>query len=277
MALRDILVHITEGADCAPRVALAVALARGHDAHLAGVFVEPPLPLTAYPEIPVPASVIDAEVAAIAARAATQAERFRAAAEQSGVKAEWRQTRADSVTALNVGARYVDLLICGQTRAEETSWLDPATTEHVIMESGRPVLVVPHGQRDVAFGRRVLIAWNGSRESVRAVHDALPLLTGAESVQVMVVNPHVGYGEHGAVPGADICLHLARHGINAEAHIAHADSAAVGSAVLAQATAIGADLLVMGAYGHSRLREMVLGGVTRHVLQHTTIPALLSH
>ena len=109
------------------------------------------------------------------------------------------------------------------------------------------------------------------------MHDALPLLKHAEVVQVAVINPQLGYGQHGAIPGTDICLHLARHGIKAEAYVGHAEGQATGPALHAQATAIGADLVVMGAYGHSRFRELVLGGVTRYLLAHVNVPMLMAH
>ena len=277
MAIKDLVVHITDGPDCAARLTLAVTLARIHGAHLAGVYVEPPLPMSAYPEIPVPAAIIDAEIAAIAACAAEQAARFNAATAQATIGSEWRQTRADNVTALNVSARYADLVILGQAPSRSMSWFDPAIAEHVALACGRPLLVVPHDYVPAPLGQRILIAWNGGREAVRAVHDALPLLAQAEFVQVMVTNPVIGYGDHGAEPGADICRHLAHHGVRAEAHVGHAEHAAVGALLLAQAAAIGADLIVMGAYGHSRMRELVLGGVTRHLLRHMTIPLFVAH
>jgi nucleotide-binding universal stress UspA family protein len=176
-----------------------------------------------------------------------------------------------------VHGRYADLLVTGHAEEDNSSWFDVAATKHIALESGRPVLVVPRSCSVDRIGRCVLVAWNGSREAVRAVHDALPLLARAEQVQVAVINPAVGYGGHGAVPGADLCLHLARHGVRAEAYVGHADSHDIGAALHAQATAIGADLVVMGAYGHSRFRELVLGGVTRHLLRHLSIPMLMAH
>ena len=277
MSYKDLLVHMTDDDACASRLAVAVALAVRHGAHLTGVYVEPPLPVSAYPEIPVPATVLEDALAAINARAQAQAMLFNTAIEQARVPGEWRQSRTDSVTTLNVNARYADLLIAGQRQARAGGWFDAATTEHVALASGRPLLVVPQTMRGTQLGTRIVIGWNGAREAVRAVHDALPLLVGAEFVQVMVINPQIGFGAHGAVPGADICAHLARHGVTVEAHIGIADPHLVGATLLQQATALGADLLVIGAYGHSRLRELVLGGATKHVLEHMTLPVLLAH
>ncbi|MBK8960603.1 MAG: universal stress protein [Proteobacteria bacterium] len=277
MCYKDIVVQIADGPDCATRLALALKLATLHGAHLTGLYVEPPLPMSAFPEIPVPVEIIDAQEAAAAQRLAALEQQFAQAARQAGVSAEWRVSHADAVTALNVNARYADLLVTGHSEDSNVSWFDIAATKHIALESGRPVLVVPCHAAVATFGERVLVAWNGSREAVRAVHDALPLLKRAAFVQVVVINPSVGYGDHGAEPGADICRHLARHGIQAEAYVGHADSQAIGAALHQQATAIGADLVVMGAYGHSRFRELVLGGVTRHLLQHLPVPMLMAH
>ncbi len=122
-------------------------------------------------------------------------------------------------------------------------------------------------------GRRVLVAWNGSREATRALHDALPVLDRAERVIVLSVDP----GDHRHLPGADIATLLARHGVRAEANETSSDDIEVGDAVLPRAADLGADLLVMGAYGRSHVREWAMGGVTRNLLKHMTLPVLMSH
>jgi nucleotide-binding universal stress UspA family protein len=149
--------------------------------------------------------------------------------------------------------------------------------EQALFSSGRPVLVVPHSGRFEAVGRTVLIGWNASREAARAANDALPLIAGAESATVLVVNPSEAPGGDGAEPGAAIALHLARHGLRATAEHVVAPQVDDGEMLLNQAADLGADLLVVGAYGHSRLRELVLGGVTRTLLRQMTIPVMMSH
>ena len=128
-------------------------------------------------------------------------------------------------------------------------------------------------------GRNVIIAWNNSRESARAVADALPLLTGAERVTILALNPKGGVelDGHGDVPGADIALHLARHDVNVDAAQLVTEDVSVADMLLSRAADEGADLLVISAYGHSRLGELVLGGVTRSILAHMTLPVLMSH
>jgi nucleotide-binding universal stress UspA family protein len=127
------------------------------------------------------------------------------------------------------------------------------------------------------MGRNVLVAWNGSREATRAVNDALPILERAEKVTVLAVNPRKGGGDHGDIPSADIALHLARHGVKAEASQTVSNELEVGDTILSRLADFGSDLVVMGAYGHSRMRELLMGGVTRELLQHMTVPVLLSH
>jgi nucleotide-binding universal stress UspA family protein len=137
------------------------------------------------------------------------------------------------------------------------------------------VLVVPRYGTFDTVGERVLVAWNGSREATRAVHDALPILKLATKVTVLSIDPERDTGDR--IPSADIALHLARHGVAAEGTSTVGLDISVGDLLLSRAADLGADLIVMGAYGHSRMRELVLGGATRHILQHMTVPVLMSH
>jgi nucleotide-binding universal stress UspA family protein len=171
-------------------------------------------------------------------------------------------------------ARYVDLTLIGQAGPEPLS-LHSVSPEEVVLFSGRPTLIVPAVGRFEHLGRRTLVAWNASREAARAVGDAIPLLVNAEAVTVLSINP--ARGIDGKQQAIDLAHHLARHGIEAEATATVAEDTAVGEVLLARAADLGADLIVMGAYGHSRSRQLLLGGATRHVLQHTTVPVLMAH
>jgi nucleotide-binding universal stress UspA family protein len=142
------------------------------------------------------------------------------------------------------------------------------------MSAGRPVLMVPYAGRFPDTGKRVLIAWNAGREAARAVTDAMPLLSKAQSVEVVAFGEG---GDHGEVPGADLALFLARHGVKATAARQHAPGVDIGNQILSRAADVNADLIVMGAYGHSRLRELALGGATRSVLDAMTVPVLMAH
>src|SRR5215471_6305021 len=161
-----------------------------------------------------------------------------------------------------------------RARARDAADKTRQAFEHV---SGRPILVVPYVGNFADLGRRVVIGWNASREAARAVNDAMPLLTSAETVTVLTIDPREGPRAHGELPGADISLHLARHGVKAEIERTVSADLPVGEVLLSRVADLGADLLVMGAYGHSRARELLLGGATRSLLRSMTLPVLMSH
>ena len=144
-----------------------------------------------------------------------------------------------------------------------------------MLEAGRPVLMIPYAGNFATIGKRILFGWNASREATRAVTDAMPFLQQAEVVQVIVINPEAG--KHGAIPGSDIALFLARHGVRVEVHQDNANESDVGDEMLSRATDFGADLIVMGGYGHTRFRELLMGGATRTLIDTMTVPVLLSH
>ncbi len=286
MMLKDILVHLDEGPRSDMRLKVATDLARRHGAHLTGIFV-----------IDVPGSdlfygagmpfaggggmdqMVNNLRAEASARADTVGQRFRDALTNNNLEGEWRAIEGDTVTLLALHARYADLTVLGQPNDEE-AYKGPsadAVLVNVMMSSGRPVLAIPYAGQFEHVGDRVLIAWNASREATRAVNDALPLLRGATIVTVLAVNPKHGIEGHGDVPAADIALHLARHGVKAEAAHTIARDISEGDALLSYAADLGVDLIVSGGYGHSRAREMVFGGVTRTLLQEMTVPMLLSH
>jgi nucleotide-binding universal stress UspA family protein len=145
--------------------------------------------------------------------------------------------------------------------------------EDVLVSSGRPLLMVPYIGAVDGIGERVIVAWNASREAARAVADAMPILDGAREVEVFIASDN----DIGDLPGADIAAHLARHGIDVTVYETPANNVSIGDALLNRASETGADMIVMGGYGRSRFREFVLGGVTRHMLQHMTVPVLMSH
>jgi nucleotide-binding universal stress UspA family protein len=220
------------------------------------------------------------------AHAEAEAERVQAAAREAagrrGVGLETRREAGPLDRLPHLLARYArhaDLTLVGRANAEVGGADDALLAEAAFMDSGRPALVVPPEGGGAAWSlppRRAVVAWDGSREAARATGDALPLLRLADRVTVLVVDGRDASGHPGDRPGAEIAAHLARHGVGAEVLEARSDGAPTGEAILAQARSAGADLLVTGGYGHSRLREMLLGGVTRHVLEHATVPVLLS-
>ena len=172
--------------------------------------------------------------------------------------------------------RTADLIVSSQADREWSfSELIEAPAE-LVLHAGRPVLFVPNVGNHADFGKRALIAWNGRRESARAANDAIPLLKGADKVSVLWINPEKDRTSQD-VPGGDLCATLARHGIKCEADAIDRPEQSAGETLLARVRHTHADLLVMGCYGHSRLREFVLGGVTKRVLKEMNVPVLMSH
>jgi nucleotide-binding universal stress UspA family protein len=227
-------------------------------------------------EVELSANFLDEQRRLLGERARQAEARFHERARRHGVRAEWRVDEGDVVGAVKLHARYADLTIVGQGLDLKDAPGELAVLpQELALGVGRPVLVVPRYGAFERVGERVLIAWNGSREATRAVHDAIPILKEATRVTVLSIDPD---GEpQPRTPSADIALHLARHGIAGEAASTSSVDIEVGDVLLSRAADLGADLIVMGAYGHSRVREMVLGGATRHLLQHMTVPVLMSH
>ena len=188
--------------------------------------------------------------------------RFHEATRRRGIQGEWRVDTGDIIGITKLHARYADLTIVGQGIDLKDAPYDLRfLPQELALGVGRPVLVVPRYGTFDTVGERVLVAWNGSREATRAVHDALPILKLATTVTVLSIDPERDTGER--MPSADIALHLARHGVAAEGMSTLGLDISVGDLLLSRAADLGADLIVMGAYGHSRVREMVLGGATR--------------
>ena len=278
MAFKDLLVHADRSKHCAQRLDVAVHLALTFDAHLAGLYTAPEPYVSPYVAGPLTPDLLELQRKLIAdARDGVKAD-FEERMRKAGIAAEWREVEGEPARMAALHARYADLMVVGQNDPDEpVPDPDRDLPERVVLESGRPVLVVPYAGRFPILGQRVLVAWNASAQATRAVNDALPLLARAAKVTVMVVNPASGGNGHGEVPGADIALHLARHGVNAEANHVYGADVDVGNMILSRAADFGADLIVMGAYGHSRLREMVLGGATRTLFQSMTAPVFMSH
>ncbi len=276
MPLKDILVHLEASEAADARLGLAIGLARRHGAHLAGLHVvEVMMPVAVVPDASgIGLGEMYAQLRDVAFAGAAEVERgFRARMAREGMAGEWRQVEGIGRETLATHARYADLLVLGQEEPGRSTGL----VEAAIFGAGRPVLVVPHAGTFPSVGERVLVAWNGGREAARAVHDALPLLVAAQSVTVLAVNPRGGVGPEQDLPAADLALHLARHGVRATADHRVAPGVEDAEVLLNAVAESGADLVVMGAYGHSRLREMVMGGVTRTLLRSMTVPVLLSH
>jgi nucleotide-binding universal stress UspA family protein len=281
MSYKDLLVVLDAAATARERIDLAGALAERFGAHLVGLY---PLPTPRPPQHlgyydPALLDPFFAQLCEGArAAAAKTREAFDHATSLRQLSGEWREIPEGPDASPALHARYADLAILGQLDPEgvETELIRPRP-EHVAIASGRPVLIVPYAGHFENVGRRVLIAWSATREAARAVADAMPLLASAEMVTVLTVDPRQTAAGHGELPGADIALHLARHGVKAQIETTVSAGLPVGEVLLSRLADLGVDLLVMGAYGHSRAREIFLGGATRSVLHSMTVPVLMSH
>jgi len=277
MTYKTILVHLDHRPRSAERLGLAGSLADEFGAHLIGLFApgSPRLPSYAQAEGgPLLRELLERRNAEVQ----RDAERhFRDIAKRhGGERSEWRASQVDPAAAVQLSARYADLVVAAQPEAEDEGDLRGLADE-LVFSAGRPVLFVPYAGRFAALGKRVLVAWDAGREAARAVTDGLPLLQRAEAVEVCAFDPERGRRNHGELPGADIGLYLARHGVKVTVARQSGARYDVGSQILSRAADVGADLVVMGAYGHARVRELVLGGVTRTMLEAMTVPVLMSH
>ncbi len=275
MPLKDILVYVDGSRETPATLAAACGLAHDHDAHLTGLAVDRPPEIPGYAAIEIPPSALEIIQAQRKETAATARELFEKTVAAAGItdRSRWSLAKGMPLESLALRSRYSDLVVVSQVRPDSQSGSAEDMVDDLILVSGRPVLVIPYIGAPDKIGRKVLVAWNASREAARAVADAMPVLESAESVEVFAVEPN-GIGD---APGADIAEHLARHGVKATATRTAGLDIDVGDVLLNQVADTGADLIVMGAYGHSRMRELVLGGATRHMLQHMTVPVLLSH
>jgi len=283
MSYRNLLLHLDATDACADRTAAAVNLAGRGNAHLTGLVAlgtyQPPAWLQ------IPQSLLDerrkAEQDAYQSLKSDLEKRARNAGVHSDVR--WSSVSGDIIGhEIALHGRYADMAIVGQPDPDAPGPLDHAGLGEVIVSSGRPTLVVPYiGPRtekgEVRLGKRIMVAWDASREAARAVNDAMPLLESADHVDVLVANAGKDTRKHGDEPGADIALHLARHGVHVDVHRTETRDVEVGNILLSRLSDLDSDLLVMGGYAHSRLQELVLGGVTRTMLHNMTVPVLMSH
>ncbi|MEN7531389.1 MULTISPECIES: universal stress protein [unclassified Cupriavidus] len=279
MNYATILVHLDGSRQLHQRLHLATQIALAHSAKLIGLFA------AGRPDPNAIQGVLNGDrYVASFNRWQDQARRgaklaFEGATAGVDIRTQWREVDWGTPSAVVVETRMADLTILGQADpADPLTMTDGHFVDQMIMRSGRPAMIVPHTGAFPSVGRRVLIAWNGGAESARAIHDALPILRSAASVEITeYVNPDQ-MTDPWASPGRYAQTWLQDHGVQArlrEATIDHGDE--TGELLLSHAADLDADLLVMGAYGHSRMRELMLGGVTAALLRSMTVPVLMSH
>jgi len=275
--IKDIVVNLTGGHPQDFASDYAISLAAGLGAHIAGVafIYEPVVPGSVLGGIPT--DLIEAQRSRNTVAAREAIARFESTAKAAGVSAEARTLDASLAGAPDLFGRITrrfDIAVVGQARHEQGA-SEELMIEGALFGSGRPLIVVPHTHKQGLKLDRIIICWDGSRPAARAIADSLPFLQRAKSIDIVVVTGE--RDKSGEITGTNMRRHLARHGITVEIKHITRGGAGVQNAILAHAADTGADFMVLGGYGHSRLREFILGGVTRSILRSMTVPVLMSH
>jgi nucleotide-binding universal stress UspA family protein len=275
--IKDLVVNLGGSGTTDVTADYAITMAKAYGAHVVGVaFVyEPVIPGSLLGGIPTDLIEVQREENAKAAKTAVA--NFEVAAKAAGVSAETRLLDASIAGASDLFgriARRFDIAVVGQAPREQ-GVSEELLIEGALFGSGRPVIVVPQIQSQPLKLDKVMVCWDGSRPAARAIGDAVPLLERAKAIEIVVVTGE--RDKSGEITGANMKRHLARHGINVEIKRIAAGNADVQTAILAHAADSAADFIVMGGYGHSRLREFILGGVTRSILKSMPVPVLMSH
>jgi nucleotide-binding universal stress UspA family protein len=279
MTYRSIFVHVDDSEPCERRLAVAARVARAYPAQLHGTYLVPSAELTPFTSAMLPGEVVERRMreSADAQRAAES--RFRAAAAAERVTSlGWRAPAGDPMAAAVLHARYSDLAIIGQpSRGETTEAFSADIAKAVVTSCGRPVLFVPYVGEYRTVGERVMIAWKDSRESARAVADALPFLKDAKQVFAVAITADDDENLHEVLADAQVAAFLRRHEVEATVRRLAVPDINAGELLLSQAADFSADLIVMGAYSRNPLSALVWGGVTQVMLSSMTVPVLMSH
>jgi nucleotide-binding universal stress UspA family protein len=281
MAFKDLLVHLDDTPVCAQRVEAALSLARRQNASVTGIALALESTISRYVGLNFPASLDHAQQEIVKAAADQAIAAFETAAKKADVKFSTKLIKCGATTApaqLSYHARHADMAFLGQPNMHQPGdTFQEALLDGVLFASGRPVYVVPYIGRFNVPVRKAVIAWDGGKKAVRAINDAIPLLEGrGGEVVILVINPDSRRGAHGEAPGAELAKHLERHGISSRIATQKVTDLPIDNVILNFLADEGADLLIMGAYGHSRLRERAFGGVTNAILSHMTTPVLMS-
>lgn len=279
MPYKSILVHVDGSSRAKARYQLAAEIAKAEGAHLIGAAMTGVSRFAYGPgKIDLSDAIVKSHLDALRQQGKDALEHFEQVARAVGVGSiESRVQDDEAGDGMCLQARYADLLVIGQHDPDEDyPSVSADFPEYIISNAGRPVLLVPYVGNVSSFGERVLIGWDGSREASRAITASIPLLRRAKNVTLVVFNAEKTFDVHGAQPGNDIALYLARHDIRVEV-MRQTTTIDIGNAILSLAADISADLLVMGGYSHSRMREILLGGATRTILSSMTLPVLMCH
>lgn len=278
---KDLIVPVTGTPADADALNAGLDLARAFGAHLTVLeMVNLPVPM-GDPWGLMPDLATSEAFSKLRAQGEINVARLRARLDKEDVASEVRMVEAVVAEPSRVAAHhahYADFaIVAGGIGDTAEATVNHAYFGALLLESGRPVLTVPPRCKTTMPPKRIVVAWKPTREASRAVHDALPLLMQADAVDVLVINPAGGELDHGEQPGADVAAHLARHGVRANAVVRDARSRRTGEVILEHMRETYAQMIVVGGYGHSRLREWAMGGVTRELLLAAPVPVFYSH
>ncbi len=279
MAYKTILLSLNDVPRAEAMIDAAAVIATAHGAHVIGCYVIPAV--TIYPEVgyAAPPAVYEAHQQYFKTNLAAVKQRFETRMKQDGLLHEWREMNSvysEIAPRLIETGASADLILVSQIAENSEAEIETGLVERVVMEVGRPVLIIPQAG-SYETPKSIVVGCNDTREAARAAFDALPLLKVANDVRVVWVDPYKQRQSAGELPGAEMATVLARHGVKAMAEGLESNGLNAGEALLRLANDRGADLLVMGAYAHSRLRQYIFGGATQHVMEHARIPVLMSH
>jgi nucleotide-binding universal stress UspA family protein len=280
MSYKSILVSLNDPDRFKQLIEIACSVAQKSDAHVIGLFVIPTLQTYPVPGAYVMPEMIESHQTLFNKRAEQALAVFDEVTLRHGVRSEHRLVQGKAFTVANAvieHARQTDLVVIAQFNPDDQTGIELDFVDNVVMECGRPVLVVPHTCHVSSIGERIIVGWNATREAAHAVFDSLPLLVGAQSVRLIWVDAHKEGHRASDLPGTELAASLARHGVQVLVEPLATGGLQVDDVLLNCAADHNADLIVVGAYGHSRFREFVLGGVTRGLLEHMTVPVLMSH
>jgi len=277
--IKNLLIHLDHSKGCQNRLQTAFALARGFDAEITGLFVVPDYIVPSYVEAQISVDLIADVTEKAIARAEETLTGYRQQAAEAGVRMQAHVVEGQIIPILREHSKYADLLLLGQDQPDDPDNASYGLADALLFEGGCACLVVPHSGKLAAPGKRVLLAWNASRESARALREAMPLLARAETVVVLSSEPDYLDAQmaRGHPHAEELARFLKSHGIETISSGIGDTDLGPSAAILGQAAEMNADLIVMGAYGHARLREIILGGVTRDLLKQSTVPLLLAH
>ncbi len=279
--MKDILVHLDDSEACDHRIRTAISLATKHDSHVIGVALKIESTIANYINIALPSGFHEAQCKAVEDSARKAIEKFETAVKEKSISFDTNiieESSARAPGALAFYARHTDLTILGQTDEDRSgASFNTALVEAALFESGRPIYLVPYVGKKIAPVKTAVVAWDGGEKAARAANDSIPLLQDRDEVIILVINAEERVDAHGNKPGSDIAAHLARYGINVKIERETITGIDTNIAILNFIADSGADLLVMGAYGHSRLRERAFGGVTHCILKEMTVPVLMSN